>query len=321
MRKEENSQTQGTDSRFNYMNEKPAKPSRGACIAFGCLLAAIFSLFAIISYTLVGKLNDYYSQARESDSTLVDEVCDEPIGERIAAISVQLLEPADDPDEPEKEPEYSEQTIEFALYEIPVYDDDILVTPDSHGRYLLDAGKVYAIRWNASPLYRNKMGEVDADITATSKYLIEEGDSGTIAVSLCDYARDIIYSGKLDIMPTSGNLGIEFCAEECWIRSYGFSPDIEDSEFTLCFYTSGEFAKKESNSVSGSEGIYGYQYSVAGKKSDEFKVSQPDASDDTNDDTSDVHISEYQPNPLPPVDLPVPDARPTTEIHYDPPRP
>lgn len=79
--------------------------------------------------------------------------------------------------------------------------EDILVEPSSEGDYrdgyyLLESDKVYTLRWDAAPLFFNDDAEVDTEITANSDYLIKEGSTGTITVTLRDYATYIDYVGE-----------------------------------------------------------------------------------------------------------------------------
>ena len=134
------------------------------------------------------------------------------------------------------------------------------------GHYILQPNTSYAICWDASPLYRNNEGKVDADITISSDFLIGGGidGEGVITVSIRDYHRHIDYVGELHIASDYDNLGIEFCADQCRKYGYGHRPQIDDKEFTVCFYTSGEYVEQVTDGTYSVEGHYGFTYGTDG---------------------------------------------------------
>lgn len=166
-------------------------------------------------------------------------------------------------------PEYTEKPIALALYRV---EDNTVVTTSSDeahaGYYVLDSDTVYAIRWDASPLYRNDDKKVNANIDVSSDFLIGGGidGEGVITVSIRDYNRHINYVGELHVAAEDCNLGIEFCADACRIRAYGFHPQIQDEEFVVCFYTSGEYVESVYSSISGADGYYRYTYGTEGNE-------------------------------------------------------
>lgn len=62
----------------------------------------------------------------------------------------------------------------------------------------------------------------------------------------------------------NGDLGIEFCADRCRSYAYGGRPQIRDGEFTVCFYTSGEYVERVSDGCSSVDGYYHFNYGTEG---------------------------------------------------------
>lgn len=186
----------------------------------------------------------------------------------------------------EVKPVYTEQPIEFELYEVSG-SEEILVEPSSEGDYrdgyyLLESHKVYAICWDASPLFFNDDGAVRANITVNSDYLIKERGTGTISITLRDCNADIDYVGELKITPVDDNLGIEFCADEARCMP-GVCPKIDDNNrFVSYFYTSGEYTEYESSGIHDYDVTYNYEYSMNGSEYEE------------------VHVTGRRPRPTPP---------------------
>lgn len=274
----------------DYVNQKP-QHSRKAFLLLGvvlvCLTAAVVvglsdiydriaaQEAAITAQETAIADNWLYvaSEMERLESNLLDTREDYDVSEAYNTSDVYYYSPE------EVDPVYTEQPIEFELYEVSG-SEEILVEPSSEGDYrdgyyLLEGDKVYAIRWDASPLFFNDDGEVDANITASSDYLIKENGTGTISITLRDYYADIDYVGELKIASDSGNLGIEFCADKCGIRAYGAWPTIDnynDNQFTLCFYTSGEYVRHDYGNSSNTFGCYTYECNVDGTEYEETYV-------------------------------------------------
>lgn len=167
----------------------------------------------------------------------------------------------------------AEEPVDFTLYEAPISASTI-VEPNEDGVYVLEMGKIYTIRWDATPLYHED--QVRTDITASSDYLIKAGENnGTISIRLHDSQEYVDYVGELQIASAKGNLGIEFCSEECRIHSYGWRPEISNNHFMLCFYTSGQYVDYECHGVSSSGCSYTYQYGTIGDESEQELVTTP----------------------------------------------
>lgn len=166
---------------------------------------------------------------------------------------------------------------DLTLYEV-VAGDDILLEANSFGRYTLEPDKVYAIYWDVPFIYSEGEGDkMNAEIDIRSDYLIEDGKKSVITIDIEDnYRGGTIYSEELGFVSASGNLGIEFCAEECRMHPDGWRPTIRDNQFVVYFYTSGEYVAYEHNGITGPDGRYGYTYRTEGSKSDEDFVNRPE---------------------------------------------
>lgn len=166
---------------------------------------------------------------------------------------------------------------DLTIHEISLDSETILEPNFFTGRYKLEPGKVYAIRWDVPFVYSDMGEKVSADINIESAYLVKDGERGTITVDIKDNYREKTYSEELDFVSTSGNIGVEFCADMCRIRAYGWMPEIRDGQFTVCFYTSGEYvAYDQHNRISGPDGLYGYVCRTKGTKSDEDFINRPE---------------------------------------------
>ncbi len=331
------------DSRFDYMNQKPDKLSGKAIVAAClCVGAVIFLLGSLLMYVFNKHTSEKYVDKTEVVSNADQQDSELPV----SGFAVNRNEDDYPPDENEpseakyedsylsdedklledttSEPVYTEKSMNLTLYQVPVRDDNILIEPNFDGSYTLESDAVYAICWDAIPLYRNEKGEVKADITANSTYLITEDEPGVITITIDDNRQHVRHVGELDITTAADNLGIEFCSSECYRRAYGSRPRIEDGEFILCFYTSGDYAEYESNGVSGVDGYYNYNYGAEGYESEERFVTRP-----SDDDDIDIDVDNYPkpmpaptPTPMPknpePTPVPTPDPIPTPPADYEP---
>ncbi len=320
---------------IDYVNQKP-QHSRKAFLLLGvvlvCLTAAVvvglscwFRMAADIYDRIAAQeaaitaqetaiaANWLYvaSEMERLESNLPDTRGDHDASEAYNTSDVYYYAPE------EVKPVYTEQPIEFELYEVS-NSGEILVEPSSEGDYrdgyyLLEGDKVYAIRWDASPLFFNDDGKVSANITASSDYLIKENGTGTISITLRDYHADIDYVGELKIASDSGNLGIEFCADKCGIRAYGAWPTIDDyndNQFTLCFYTSGEYVEHDYGDLNSTFGCYTYECNVDGTEHEETYVTElrprptlvisPDPDPDRHNTNEESSAPNYDPEPYPP---------------------
>lgn len=287
-------ETRGQEDRFAYMNQKPDKLSNGARVAIFSLIAVV--VIGVFVCLFATGHADAKSNETPSDNEVSADLTSETADREIEATKAT------------EEPVYTEKPIDFTLYALSLH-DETLIEPDSYGDYPLEPDTVYVIRWDATPLYRNREAKVNASITASSDYLIKEGGTGTISIDISDHRRDIRYSCEFSVVSMSGNLGIEFCADKCKIRAYGFWPEIEDGNFYLCFYTSGKYVESEYNGISGVDGSYHYTYGAVGSESDERSVTQPKK-------------PQVSPQPMPepdPKPVPMPsDESPTPDPPADP---
>lgn len=282
-----NNKTQEQENRFDYMDQKP-QHNRKALAALGISLSAVVLL--VICLSIYGV-----SYAKEH----ADEIAQSPYGWIVAGFAPDLMETEENTekifagtdmpepgeiseanqmlnmlttsddritDEPSL-PEYTEEPICLTLHQTPVR-DDVRMTPsmgeDYAGCYLLKPDTVYAICWDASPLYANDEEKVSADIVISSDFIIEEGGTGAITVRVDDLCAHVVYTGTLRVASDSHNLGIEFCSDECKRYAYGAWPEIKDGKFTMCFYTSGEYAEDKRSTLSSADGSYYYCYGVDG---------------------------------------------------------
>lgn len=317
-----------SDDRFGYMNQKPHY-SRKELFRLGVALIVVLGIIiggacyvVTQSVEALAQSGLFSTQDEERAQDAFTDATDEEFGfeptqsiEALAGnktaddVAEGSLNDEDGPTH--EEPVYTEQSIEFELYEVSL-SENTLVEPSSEGDYrdgyyLLKSDKVYTIQWDAAPLFFNDDGEVDAEITASSDYLIKEGSTGTITVTLRDYTKDIDYVGELKIASTDGNLGIEFCAVECEIRGYGSRPYIDSFSklFRLCFYTSGEYVESKHDGTSGVAGYYSYEYGVDGNSTEEHSVTKPALDDERRPDPM------PKPTPMPePLDTPTPPPTP-----------
>lgn len=275
----QNQETRNND----YINQKPQYNRKSLVIS-----GVSFAAFAILVLSLVLATVDHFRQ------TTIDEIAAENSAKELAGEFVESNKPeapmedvAKAPAIPndeleEVEPAYDEESIELALYKVTLH-DDTLIEPSDDGTYQLEPGTVYAIWWHAFPLIDNDEEKMRADIDISSDYFVEEGTVGQVTLSARDYRGHVLYSGELAFAPTEGNLGIEFCSDECRIRSYGFYPDVMNrSDFIVCFYTSGEFVEHEYGSISGVHGLYSYTYGTIGHESEYALVTIPEKTEEVN---------------------------------------
>lgn len=239
---ETNPQTK--DNRLDYMNQKPHY-NRKELTILGVVLVVVLAFIIGGACFVISNAHEAFMQS--------DFVVNNPDKEN-----------ADD-----DYPEYTKESIALALYYTPLSDRRVVTTSadEEHaGHYILQPNTSYAICWDASPLYRNNEGKVDANITISSDFLVEGGidGEGVITVSIRDYHHHIDYVGELHIASGYDNLGIEFCADQCCKYSYGYRPQIDDKEFTVCFYTSGEYVEQVTDGTYSVEGHYGFTYGTDG---------------------------------------------------------
>lgn len=355
MKNQQAQETKATDDRFDYMNQKP-QHNRKAFAALGIFVGAAVLLVVCLSIYGVSYVKEHANEIAQSPygwivAGLAPDLMDTEDTEKIFA-GTNMSEPGDtseanqilnvlttsdyshvedetslpsetkDLEDADNElPEYTEESIALALYRV---EDNTIVTTSSDeehaGYYVLDPGTVYAIRWDASPLYRNDDREVNANIEINSDFLIGGGTDGegVITVNIRDHHRHIDYVGELHIDVEDANLGIEFCAEQCRIRAYGFNPEIEDGRFTVCFYTSGEYVESVYNSISSVDGYYRYTYSVDGSEYLNDAVTRPETIKTPPSRPSDSSNGQNIPDPEP---IPSPMPEPCVTPANDPPYP
>lgn len=267
------------DNRFDYMNQKPHY-TRKQLTMLGVALTMVLALVMGSAFFVVSSAIEAFAQS-DIGQTIADFTSKkEEVPEQEENVQETMLESrqfaeelvVNNPDEADANdaaPEYTEESIALALYEVPLSDHIVVTTSteEKHaGYYALRPDTVYAICWDASPLYINSEGDVEADITISSDFLIGGGidGEGMITVNIRDYHRHIDYVGELHVASEYGNLGIEFCADQCRRYSYGFDPQIEDKKFTVCFYTSGEYVESVSDGRYSVDGHYGFTYGTDG---------------------------------------------------------
>lgn len=344
----ENNKTQEQGSRFDYMNQKP-QHNRKAFAALGIFVSAAVLLVICLSiygvsyakehageiaqspygWIVAGLIPDLTETEEDTEKIFAGTNMSEPGGTSEVNQILNVLTTSDydhaedEPNLPDAEakdledsdnevPEYTEEPIVLALYKV---EDDTVVTTSSDeehaGYYVLDPGTVYAIRWDASPLYRNDDEKVDANIEINSDFLIGGGidGEGVITVNIRDHHRHIDYVGELHVDVDGANLGIEFCAKQCRIHAYGFNPEIRDGKFTVCFYTSGEYVERVYSGISDADGYYRYTYSVNGGEYLNDAVTQPEGI-----------VKNNPPRPMPHPDVdPLPDPMPVPPTTPTPP--
>lgn len=269
---ETNPQTK--DDRLDYMNQKPHY-NRKELTILGVVLVAVLAFIIGGTCFVASNAHEAFMQSDFGQSIIGDasKIQEEVIQEAAPdsrPFSEELV--VNNPDKENADddyPEYTKESIALALYYTPLSDRRVVTTSadEEHaGHYILQPNTSYAICWDASPLYRNNEGKVDADITISSDFLIGGGidGEGVITVSIRDCHRHIDYVGELHIASDYDNLGIEFCADQCRKYGYGHRPQIDDKEFTVCFYTSGEYVEQVTDGTYSVEGHYGFNYGTDG---------------------------------------------------------
>lgn len=333
---ENNKKKEQPSTQFDYINQKP-KVSRGQCIILGIAAAAIIGGIAIL-FVLTGSLVDYLSRpafgkaptqealsenkpveiTRKDDSGANEFFSDISCTTNNATSSDRTHTYNDNQPTPSGEPVYAEVYTEFTLYEGALSDNIVLEPVSSYdytdGCYVLEPGKAYTVYWGAAPLFSNEDGEVDATVDVHSDaFQIEEGATGNITIKLRDHAGRVNYWDVLGLASVSGDLSIEFCADECrfayggepTIENYGYVPELATSKmrFALSFYTSGEYVESKSSSgIYGTFGEYSYECSVDNRTAEVYDVEptcdpipMPPANDHVEHSAQPDHPSEQQP--------------------------
>jgi len=299
----QNQQQSTTNDQFDYINQKP-EVSRGQYVVFGVIITVLIIGGIVAFFALVGALCDCLSrpafgkaptqetisenkpvEITHKDSSGVNEsfsgisdATDSAVGSDHTQNHDNAINDNRPTPMPGDEPVYAQVYTEFTIYEGALSDNVILEPVSSYdftdGYYALEPGKVYNIYWDAAPLFSNKKGKVDAHVDVRSDaFQIEEGATSNISIELCDHTGQVNYWGSLGITSASGDLSIEFCADECrfayggepTIENYGYVPESATSEmrFVLSFYTSGSYVgRKSSSRISGAFGKYSYECSV-----------------------------------------------------------
>ena len=169
--------------------------------------------------------------------------------------------------------------IEFSLMEKSSDKPIVNIQPNADGVYELGMDNVYVINWDAGSLWNNEEGKVSAEIDVETDFLTTEGDrNNVINIAIRDDSHAIEYVGEINFVSVSGNLGIEFGADECRRLGmyYADHPSLDNTMFEAVFYTSGCYVGSSYGGTSGYNGSYNYTVEINGDKTKEKYVTKPE---------------------------------------------